>query len=149
AKAHLVFTVFDRCCPWEHARAMRVLDLIDLTQLHCLDVLDQAPPGQDPQQWAEVAGAVPPETSQATYAALDQRQYLLTGHHAGKGDFFFPQQPGTLHQERAPWNWLKTTFPLNLSFRQSDLTRIWGLKQRRDLSFITMYLRLKLVKYKK
>ncbi|HEY2250039.1 MAG TPA: hypothetical protein VGH74_03220, partial [Planctomycetaceae bacterium] len=51
--------------------------------------------------------------------------------------------------ERVPWNWLKTTYPLNLVFKEPSHERLWQLRLSRELSMRSMLLRLKLAAYKK
>lgn len=128
-----VLKVFDRCCPWELARGLRVLDLVGAAQLHCLDVFDQAlvePSGLKMEQWAEIAGAVP-ETNKTLRPALNRTYQAHSGNHLGfgPGNFFEPQLSATTLQERIPWNWVKTTFPLNMELHQADLQQIWIMRE--------------------
>jgi hypothetical protein len=150
AAARTTLKVLDRLCPWEHARNLRVLDLIGASELHCLAVLDNglATPGLDMQLLARLAGAVP-ATEDPTYLAINQQYRSFPGHRLGAGDFFTPESAGTTPAERVPWNWLKTTYPLNQSFRETTHERLWQLRLRRELSLRSMLLRLKLAAYKK
>jgi hypothetical protein len=124
----IALRAFERFCPWERARALRVLDLVGAAQLHCLDYCDQGlgTPGLDMQHLARLAGAVP-QAEDPTLAAISQN---FPGIRFGPpGDFFNPQQFSATLQERVPWNWVKTTFPLNLTLNQSVLWKIWQLRQ--------------------
>jgi hypothetical protein len=132
------------------------LDLVDASQLHCLDVVDQAlaVPGRDMQQSAEIADAVAGAANPVR--ALMERQLRdqgFLGRDFGAQSFFGPPEPGVTQQERVPWNWLKTTFPLyrveNMPVGSTDNSSTWGMRLRRELSVRTMLLRLKLATFKK
>ncbi len=60
AQSRTALKVLERLCPWEHERALRVLDLIGASELHCLHVLawGLSTPGLDMQHLARIAGAV-------------------------------------------------------------------------------------------
>ena len=151
ARTRMALTILDRCCPWERARALRVLDLIHASQLHSLDVLEPAlaGPGHDLPQCRERADAAP-EILHATRTALRRAQGLPVNGLA-LDDFFAPQAVGATSPERVPWNWLKTTYPLNSNpmCGRDNLTWIWQLRLMRELSVRTLVLRMKLAAYRK
>ncbi len=123
ARSRMALMVFDRLCPWERARTRRVWDLVDAAQLHCLDVLDHAlayPGYRDMQQWAESADAH--LDAGPTQAKIDLPRHA-TSRLFRPGDFFAPQPAGANHQERLPWNWLKTTIPLDITFSRAAICR--------------------------
>jgi hypothetical protein len=154
ARVRTAMSVFDRCCPWEHTRVLRVLDLVDAAQLHCLDMLEMtlAVPGQNGQDRAEIARVnLSAAVNGAGFAA---RASIMRDLHApasrfSSENFFNLLQPGVDFQDRVPWNWLTTTFPLNMHFGQRDLSRFWDLRLRRELAIRTMLLQLKLAAFKK
>ncbi len=145
------FTALDRFCPWERARTMRVWDLVDVAQLHCLNVLDEAlaaPGGLDMQQWAEMAG-LEQNINFAAQVAYNRQQQTAVRYRSEDEDFFAPRQLSATRAQRVPWKWLKTTFPLNTTEGPYVLEAIWGTQLRRALTLRTMNLRLKLAAFKK
>ncbi len=147
ARLRMELTALDRFCPWERARTMRVWDLVDAAQLHCLNVLDQAlaaPGGWNMEQWAEMAGIMQ-EIDNTTQATYNNYQFNFLGNDFA---FFAPPQSGAPPASRVPWNWLKTTYPLNTTVGPRELEWIWNARLRRVLSLRVMILRLKLVAFK-
>ena len=149
ARSRSTLTVFGRICPWEHARGLRVFDLVGAAEVQCLHVVEQAlkTPGLDIQLLAQQAGAVP-AAEDPTYAGI-LRQFPGIGANQFAGDFFARQGAWAGDLERVPWNWLKTTYPLNETLNESDLQVIWQTRLRRELSLRMMQLQLKLVAFKK
>jgi hypothetical protein len=149
-QAHTVLTAFDRLCPWERVRSLRVFDLVCASELQSLHVLESSltKPGLDMQQLARLAEA-DPATSDASYAGTIQHYQSFSYHWLGAGDFFFSNMAEAAHHERVPWNWLKTTFPLNLTLDESDQKRIWQVRLAREVSLRSLLLRLKLMAFKK
>jgi hypothetical protein len=88
-----------------------------------------------------------PASDNATSPLNDRPYPAVQGF--GRGDFFAPQEVAVPQQDRVPWNWVRTTYPLNLSFEQRELQRIWQMRLKRELSLRTMLLRLKLTAFKK
>jgi len=148
AQSRTAFTVYNCCFPWEHARALRILDLVGGSEMQCLHVLDTSLqiPGLDMQYLANLTNAAP-GSNDVTNPAFGRMYPGFRGF--GRGEFFAPLQAETAPQERVPWNWVTTTYPLNASFDQSDLQRIWQTRLRRELLLRMTLLRLKLAAYKK
>jgi hypothetical protein len=155
-RVRTVINVMERMFPWERHRSMRVLDLFDASQLHCLDVLEFAllADAPDLQQRAEFASAVPDD--RASIRQMINQQHTWAAHAAGVGwpqqvdggDFFDAVPNDRSREERIPWNWVSTT-PLLKIVLPPDHSRIWQARLHRELTVRIMLLKLKLAADKK
>ena len=136
---------FERCCPWERTRALRLLDLVSASQLHSAESVEQAlaVSGRDVAQWAERAGINEDNM-------LRSLGYVLRSPSGNFGteELFHPTTANGNHVDAIPWKWVKSTVPLN-TLVSRDGYEIWMSRLHRELSRRALALRLVLAAWKK
>ncbi|MGQ0637606.1 MAG: ABC transporter permease [Planctomycetaceae bacterium] len=141
---HLMPRIF----PWERSRALRVLDLVAVSQTQCLDVLNAAlnDPATDVSEWAEFLGArsafLRPDPT-----ILRRLSGVVSWTVASRAELLGAATLRGGVSDQVPWKYAATT-PILSGILPTDNYGIWHPRLEQELSRRALALELALIAWK-